>query len=41
MVKIKNEGRDKNENEFRIYFPPLSSESFLSCLLSNNRKIKI
>jgi len=41
MVKSKNEGHDQDENEFMIYFPPLSSESFSSCLLSNNRKIRI
>jgi hypothetical protein len=41
MKKSKNEGHDQFENEFMIYFSPLSSESFASCLLSNNRKIKI
>jgi hypothetical protein len=41
IVNSKNEGHDQDENEFRIYFPPLSSESFASCLLPNNRKIKM
>jgi hypothetical protein len=40
MVKSKNEGHDQDENEFRVYFPPFSSESFASCLITGRLKYK-